>query len=236
MNLGHPTAEPHCMLRDLGSKNGTIVNGKKITEPHELKHGDILVIGTTPLAYFVRSELEISADFQLRDLAANDPLTGLMNRRTMDVVFLREFERSLRYGRPLSVMMVDIDHFKSINDTYGHATGDEVLKIMAGILKSKIRVHDMVARYGGEEFALILPETEEDGAFLLSQRLMNAIRSYAFPTEKGELKLTASIGIAQWKEKNESLSGLIEKADQALYDAKRRGRDRVVIHGESDSI
>ncbi len=158
-----------------------------------------------------------------RELAETDPLTGILNRRKFYSRMEAEIERSHRYGRPLSLLMLDIDFFKKINDTYGHATGDRVLQTLVSIVRRHIRKMDVFARYGGEEFVVLCPETNIWNATILAERLRSSVEEAGFG-QAGTI--TVSFGAAQLKEK-ESGDDLIRRADDALYDAKQRGRNRV---------
>ncbi|HEX6547287.1 MAG TPA: sensor domain-containing diguanylate cyclase [Candidatus Dormibacteraeota bacterium] len=152
-----------------------------------------------------------------------DELTRLPNRRYLGQRFLQERQRARRGHRPLGVLMLDIDHFKTINDTYGHLVGDAVLAELATIIRAAIRDSDVAARYGGEEFAVIVQETPLDGAMRLAGRIRSAVEHAVFPND---LKLTVSIGVASTSDA-EQFAELFERADHALYEAKRAGRNRV---------
>jgi two-component system cell cycle response regulator len=165
-----------------------------------------------------------------RRLASTDGLTGVYNQRTFQERLSQEIARADRYSRPLSVLMIDVDHFKVYNDTYGHPQGDIVLQDLARLLQEMSRTSDTVARYGGEEFAIILPETDRVGAQKISQRLCEQVERYPFPGQ--ELMpggtLTISIGVATYASAG-SKEALLQAADTALYTAKREGRNRVCV-------
>jgi diguanylate cyclase (GGDEF)-like protein len=162
-------------------------------------------------------------------LATIDWLTGLYNRRHFETLARAELSRSLRYMRPLSVLMIDIDHFKAVNERFGHAVGDRVLQAVATVCLAAKRDADIVARVGGEEFALMLPETTDTAASQFAERLRQQVRDYS-PTVDGEkLKITVSIGIVGGGLNNAGIEPLLRCADQALYEAKRLGRNRVVV-------
>ena len=155
-----------------------------------------------------------------------DPLTGCYNKKEITILlerFLREF---LRYSNPLSILMCDIDHFKRVNDTYGHLAGDFVLREVAKIIKNNIRQSDACGRFGGEEFLILLPNTKLIGAMKLAERIRNNIKNKDFIFEHKKIKVTISIGITS-ASKSDSVFSLIERVDEALYEAKRKGRDRV---------
>ena len=173
------------------------------------------------------SELE-AANRTLSDLANTDVLTGVLSRRALFERLTEELARLNRFGGKLAVLMVDIDHFKRVNDKHGHQTGDLVLQAVAGAFFATLRTNDRVGRYGGEEFLAILPEIGAAGAFAVAERLRGAIASLAVQTPGAGISVTASIGVAELKgdEKTESL---LARADTALYAAKDAGRDRTVI-------
>jgi diguanylate cyclase (GGDEF)-like protein len=165
---------------------------------------------------------------QLQLQSITDSLTGLFNRRHLFSLAEREFLRAQRYGRPLSAVMLDIDHFKRVNDTYGHAAGDQVLAEVAQRLRTSARHTDLIGRYGGEEFVLLLPETELPGAELLAERLRRAIAGAPMATSGGPLSISASLGVAATQPNVRDAAALIDQADQALYAAKQAGRNRVL--------
>ncbi len=167
-------------------------------------------------------------------LSMLDELTGLFNRRFFNSEIEREMERSRRLARPMSLFMVDIDHFKLFNDTYGHPSGDRVLAAVARILRDKARLTDQPARYGGEEFAVILPHTEKDNALVLAERYRQAVEEMGLTDAHGAPvpSVTISIGVAQYPEDADTASGVLEAADRALYRAKSRGRNLVCTDSE----
>jgi diguanylate cyclase (GGDEF)-like protein len=163
---------------------------------------------------------------EIERMATTDGLTGLLNHRIFQEKMTDELKRSERYSTPVSLLLTDIDHFKKVNDTYGHPVGDIVLRGVAGILKREIRDIDIAARYGGEEFAVILPETDGAGAKIIAERLRNAIKAETFAAGAKTLRVSTSIGIATAPSDARTKEELIEKADQALYHAKHHGRDQ----------
>ncbi len=167
---------------------------------------------------------------ELRYLASHDHLTGLYNHQEMELRLSDEIERASRYNHNLSVFMLDIDNFKSINDTYGHQTGDIILKTFANLLEGSIRNTDYAARYGGEEFFIILPETDLPKAEELAERLRKLIADYPFQVKiDKKLNLTTSIGVSNFPDHVQTAQELIEKADSAMYTAKEAGRNNVKI-------
>jgi len=164
----------------------------------------------------------------LRELSTRDSLTGLVNYRELHRQLADEMDRSRRYGRPFSLVMLDIDHFKSINDTYGHLAGDKALRALAALIRGEVRPTDVVARYGGEEFVLALPETAGPGAVTLAERLRVRVAGHALAvTADHTISMTVSIGVASYPDGANSVQKLLSAADQALYAAKSAGRNRV---------
>ncbi|ATB33536.1 sensor domain-containing diguanylate cyclase [Melittangium boletus] len=170
---------------------------------------------------------------QMERMATTDGMTGLYNNRTFQAKADEMLAHSRRYGRKCSLVLTDVDHFKSVNDTYGHLTGDQVLKGVARILKQQARDTDIVARYGGEEFAILMPETDPKGAKVIAERIREAIKAEVFQTEMGPLKVTLSLGIATAPDHGVDKLVLVEQADQCLYYAKRHGRNQSVTVAEA---
>lgn len=175
------------------------------------------------------------ANEEIRMMSALDPLTGLYNRRYLNEHLEKEVKRSLRYGHALHIALCDIDHFKAVNDTYGHQVGDDVLSAFADLMKSSIRQKvDWVARYGGEEFILVFPETDAPGARTVSERLCEAIGRKQFEARGKTLKLTASFGISGFHPDRHGRTvapdALLMEADRSLLKAKQEGRNRVRMY------
>lgn len=170
---------------------------------------------------------------ELERLAQTDSLTGLANRRHFMHLAEQELSRTKRYGGQISVLMMDIDHFKAINDTYGHQTGDLVLKTLSSVCRATLREIDFVGRFGGEEFAVVLPQTAGPQAMRVAERLRQAIADTMIPLAHGmPLRFTVSIGVVTQLDMQINLDTLLGFADKALYDAKHRGRNQVCIHLE----
>ena len=175
---------------------------------------------------------------ELKRASRHDPLTGLLNRRAIDEALAAEVQRARRLGVPFSVLMLDVDHFKPINDTHGHAAGDRALQHLATLLTSQMRDIDRVGRYGGEEFVVLLPGTPQEQAHGLAQRLCEKVAALPPMWRDTPLPVTVSIGLAEWLGDSDGLPALLARADAALYRAKEGGRNRVVptAHGGLDEV
>lgn len=182
------------------------------------------------------SQIAVSTyNAKLYNLAITDGMTKLYLHRYFQTRFDEELERTRRYKRNLSILMTDIDHFKKFNDTYGHQIGDEVLKTVAGIIKSRTRKSDICARYGGEEFAVILPETNEEGAYKVAEYIRKEIETTILKVDNKELKITISIGVSSYSGDSAlevSKEELIRRADKALYKSKETGRNKVTKYSD----
>ncbi|HEX7114616.1 MAG TPA: diguanylate cyclase [Steroidobacter sp.] len=173
-----------------------------------------------------------AANEENRRLSITDALTGAYNRRYLMEQLPREIERAARYGRHLSVIMCDVDHFKKINDSHGHLIGDEMLKWFVRKLRSGVRACDWLARYGGEEFLIVLPETNVDQAATAAEHLRAQVAGSSIPLDALELSVTASFGVSGWKDlvpQGASLDSLIARCDEGVYASKSAGRDRVTV-------
>ncbi len=169
------------------------------------------------------------ANEQLAKLSMTDRLTGLLNRGTWENLVDAEYERYRRYGQATSLVMFDIDHFKPVNDNYGHLAGDEVIRHTAQATRNNIRQSDSAGRYGGEEFGIILPETDAENARLICERIRESIEKSTVETSAGNITYTISMGIAQLTDEPENYMQWMQKADEALYAAKESGRNKVVV-------
>ena len=170
-----------------------------------------------------------------KKLSVTDGLTGISNRPNMEQVLRSEFERSMRYGAPLSVVLLDVDHFKGVNDTYGHQKGDEILVAFASLLKKFCRANDTAARYGGEEFLMILPQSNAQGAFKIAERVREEMMKLNFTGNESNFSVTTSCGVVELdRDFIKNTGQLVTMADQALYEAKNSGRNKTVIgHSEN---
>jgi diguanylate cyclase (GGDEF)-like protein len=183
----------------------------------------LVVIGVTVLGMGKLADYE----HKLLIESMTDPLTGLLNRRYFTSLSQREVARSLRHGLRFSVLMLDIDHFKRINDGFGHPVGDLAIKALAEICNQALRPHDILARYGGEEFVLTLPHTDGEGAQVVAERIRKAVEQLAIETPSGPVRFTVSIGVSIYQ-KHMPFERILARADEALYRAKQSGRNRIV--------
>jgi len=167
---------------------------------------------------------------RLQAIVLTDPLSGCYNRRGLNQLAEREVSRAIRQKKELAVLAIDLDHFKRINDDYGHLTGDEVIREIGALLRTTAREADVVARFGGEEFTILAPDSSEEGALILADRVMQAFRNYRFRSLPPDIRITASIGLAaDWARDDDVSKTLLARADEALYVAKRNGRDQAVV-------
>jgi len=199
-----------------------------MTERHEFDQDEIQLVST--FASQAAISIENARLFEeTRQLAITDELTGLSNHRHFYNQLAREVRRAQRYKRPLTLLMLDLDYFKSFNDRFGHLAGDQVLREVAEVLRRNARDVDILARYGGEEFAIILPETDLDRAALQAELVRAAVASHAFRGKDSNPQgdLTVSIGVATLIPGMRKIEGLVHDADQALYRAKTGGRNRM---------
>jgi two-component system cell cycle response regulator len=221
------------VLTDLESANGTYVDGERVREARVADGARIQIGGQTTLKFIWADELDARYQMRLAEGALQDPLTGLYNRRHLDDRLGAELAGAQRHGRPVAVLMVDIDRFKEVNDDHGHLAGDEVLKMVAFILRGAVRKEDVLARYGGEEFVVVARETALDGARALAERIRRAVERSRVSWQGRELGATVSVGVTVSAGLEEFVAGkterqVLEAADRALYLAKQGGRNRVV--------
>ncbi|MFN7957969.1 MAG: GGDEF domain-containing protein [Holophagaceae bacterium] len=219
--------EGRVWVEDLDSTNGTRVNGALVRGPAELRPGDRIAIGAHVLKLVFLDPLERAFHETLLDLSTKDPLTGLSNRSSTLAELQNRFGLSQRYGRPLSVVVCDLDHFKQVNDTYGHGGGDFVLRTFGERLAATLREADLAGRIGGEEFLMVLPETDLSGARPFAERLRRSIAGTPIALASGGLSVTCSLGIAERIAEDQNAGQLLARADAALYRAKGGGRNQV---------
>jgi two-component system, cell cycle response regulator len=218
------------VVQDEGSANGTFVAGVKI-DRHELRDGDTIQFGPTALfRYTLSDESQEALLRQLYDASVTDALTGAHNREHFDTQLRAELSYARRHNTDVSLVIFDADHFKKVNDTYGHQAGDSVLMQIAKVVQSTVRTEDVFARYGGEEFALVLRGIDIDGCGAVADRLRERIAALQIQTERGPISVTVSAGCASLSTtEDKTPEGLISAADRRLYGAKHAGRNRVVI-------
>lgn len=215
------------LCKDLGSTNGTFINDEKITT-RKLEDGDLIRIGNTILKFLREGNIENVHHVKMYESSSIDGLTGALNKKQISDMIADEFQRASSKNLPFSLLMLDLDHFKKINDTHGHPAGDFVLKSTATLIKDKMtRGQDALGRYGGEEFALILRETPLRIAVDIAERIRVAIEKNSYTFEEKNIPVTMSIGVASIDSTTKSHDDLIATADKALYDAKNQGRNRV---------
>ncbi|MES2823756.1 MAG: diguanylate cyclase [Pseudomonadota bacterium] len=206
-------------------QNSTII---PLPDPKGLvEHICLIVYDVTDTA--VNKIAQQHANEQLQNLSRMDHLTGLFNRGYWELQLVKEFKRFDRYEHPSSLIMLDIDHFKKVNDTYGHTVGDDVIRQVSRAIKEQVRDLDIAGRYGGEEFGIILTGTDSTGAATFAERLRQTIENMVVHSEGQEVEFTVSLGISQLSNSISDHRGWIEKADQALYKSKEGGRNRFTI-------
>jgi two-component system cell cycle response regulator len=222
-------------LTDLGSANGTEVNDRVLNpnEPVILKKNDTIVLGaSTKLEFLPAGEVKTVDMGELSSAVNTDGLTGVFNKRYLIQAIETEFKRAKAMRASLSVVFLDLDHFKKINDNHGHAAGDFVLKEFANLVKNNFtRPRDLFARYGGEEFVLMLSNTSADAGLLIAEKVRSAVEGYPFIFEGKKLPVTSSLGIAEISDAYTTAEAFLNAADAALYQSKQNGRNRVTRAG-----
>lgn len=215
-----------CLLRDLGSTNGTFVNEVRISQCC-LKHGDQIRIGTNIFKFLSARDVEAMYHEAVFQMMTVDALTQTYNRRYFDDVFQRESLRSVRYQRSLGLLLLDIDHFKNLNDTYGHLVGDEILTGMCQRISKRFQRDEVFARIGGEEFAIALIEVSPEFLRDMGESLCRTVSAEPFSTSQGAVQVTLSIGGAHAAGDSPIAANVLyERADQQLYRSKAAGRNR----------
>jgi diguanylate cyclase (GGDEF)-like protein len=216
-----------CHFEDLGSTNGSFINGERVTSLRELRCGDLLKVGGAVFKFIDGGNIEALYHEEIYRLTIIDGLTQIPNKRHLVDFLERELARSRRHVRPLHLAMVDIDHFKAVNDELGHVAGDMVLRGVAQLLEGDVRRDELAARFGGEEFAIVLPETELEGAKAFCERVRESVAGHTFSVNDRPIRVTVSVGLAG-VEAEYDVERFIEAADRRLYRAKASGRNRVV--------
>ena len=216
----------HYRIRDLGATNRTRVNDAPVEES-VLADGDHIVVGESILKFIAQTSVEAGYHQEIYQLATHDALSGLYNRRHFSETLDHEITRAHRHGHVLSLCIIDVDLFKSINDTFGHLAGDEVLRRIAGVIRGHVHGGDLAARIGGEEFAVLLPESDLAAAVSFADRLRAAVAATGFDACGAPRPVTVSIGVSALSASASDGTSLMAAADAALYRAKETGRDRV---------
>lgn len=213
---------------DLGSRNGTFLNNSKVEAPTELQKGDIIKMGAMALKYLPKGDPERLTYDKLQLEANTDGLTSCYNKSFFNKKLDLEVKKSKVTGTPLSLIVFDLDHFKKLNDNYGHDAGDYVLKELAEVIRSNgIRETDIFARYGGEEFVVLLPKTNIKQSYEIAERLRKAVETHDFIYDDNKLPVTASIGVSDYRQGVSSGTDLFKRADSAVYKSKEGGRNQV---------
>ena len=202
--------------------------------------GEILAM-STPIILVAYITTMLSADIRyavdkIKQVSDTDELTGLYNMRAFSTMLQRSFKQAVRYGHPLSVVMIDSDNLKQVNDAHGHEAGNRLLQHLVRCIREQLRGSDVMARFGGDEFILLLPETNNKGALEMSERIRKAVELSRFSVREGDTNVTASLGIASYPEDGGNLDVILEKADKAMYRAKQKGRNRVVSYLEDTAV
>ncbi len=239
MVLNEANNEFDYVLTDFGSRNGTFLNGERVSEA-TLQNGDKISIGEHILRFDLLDEIDREYQRQIHRLISHDDLTGLLSSRSFFSELRRETARAKAEGMPMCVLMMDIDHFKKVNDTYGHLTGSKTIEEIGGTIISCVRSGDAAARFGGEEFAAFLLDAEMAQAIIAAERIRDSIEEQEFSVIRqgrpsATHHVTMSIGISSFPDDSSDPIELVEMADSALYRAKREGRNRVCAYRDLTS-
>jgi two-component system cell cycle response regulator len=213
-------------VEDLGSTNGTFVGGVQVAS-RALAAGDLIRLGSVVVKYLAGGDLEALYVAELKRLAEEDPLTGIAHRGAFDQALSREVARARRHGNPLALAILDVDHFKAVNDRHGHLAGDLVLRELSELVRPLVRAEQLFARVGGEELALLLPDVTLEKAALFAEKVRRLVEEHASVFDGQRISVTVSIGIAALEPGDLAAEALLARADARLYQAKREGRNRV---------
>lgn len=220
------------LSRQMGQRSRQIY-GRRKDGNEFVASAQIMRVGDKGHRYYAAILRDVSeskkTEEELLRLAATDPLTGALNRREFTLLADREALRSNRYHHALSLLMMDLDQFKRLNDTYGHSAGDKVLQRFTTLCMNTLRNVDIFGRWGGEEFVALLPETDIEGAAVIGERLRKLVAESVLTYHDHKINFTVSVGIAQYKDGETSLDGPMGRADSAIYDAKKAGRNRISV-------
>ncbi|MBE2251525.1 MAG: GGDEF domain-containing protein [Myxococcus sp.] len=214
-------------IEDVGSTNGTFLNDASLSGRVGLKNNDLIKVGHTVFKFIAHDNIEAAYHDEIYRLTTVDGLTQVHNRRYFNEAIERELSRCRRYGRALSLLLIDVDHFKRINDTFGHLAGDAVLKEVASTIQKRIRKEDLLSRYGGEEFAVLSPEIDHKGAVAMAQKVRKVIEKHEFTFDGEAIPVTISCGVSTLGKKGDDAAALVQRADEKLYEAKESGRNQV---------
>jgi diguanylate cyclase (GGDEF)-like protein len=220
-------------IEDLSSRNGTFVNGERV-ETYALRDGDKIQIGTISILKFsYQDAFDEALQKNLYESATRDPLTKIANKKTFADTMERECAYATRHRSALSLLLFDVDHFKKVNDTFGHPAGDYVLHALARTVEKCVRAEDLFARVGGEEFAIVLRDLDDVQAVVCAERVRNIVESTELVHDGKRIPITISIGAATHAPTRATPAALVEAADKLLYRAKQEGRNRVVSSGRA---
>ena len=214
------------LLEDLGSTNGTFVGGERVGT-RVLEAGDFVRVGSVVIKYLTRGALEALYHAEMKRLADEDALTGLAHKAVFVEALAREVARSRRHGHVLSVALLDLDGFKTVNDKFGHLAGDEILRELAAALRPLVRMEQLLARFGGDELALLLPDVPPESAAIFGEKIRRLVEERVFEFEGVRIPVTVSIGIAALQPGDLKPEALFARADAHLYEAKAAGGNRV---------
>ncbi|MDD9951186.1 MAG: GGDEF domain-containing protein [Zetaproteobacteria bacterium] len=225
------------IIEDAESANGLFINDQKVVAPTELHDQDMLRLGTVILKFFSRDNMDGFVQDKIYRMATIDSGTDIYNKQFLMDALQMQFQQSKASMKPLALIYFDLDHFKKVNDTYGHNAGDQVLRESTALVKKMVRQDDILGRFGGEEFIIILPDTDSQTAFDLADRIRMACEVHVFNLELNQAgikqvvphKQTFSVGIAQYTPQMENPKELLEAADQKLYESKQNGRNKVTM-------
>jgi len=219
-------------IKDLGSTNGTFVNNRKLLpgKTREIKHGDTLKVGNVIFKFIAKGKIDHVFHKDILTLANRDDLTGIPNRKSIMAALEEELVRADMTNQPLSLIILDLDNFKAVNDTFGHAAGDLVLKETSKVTQRIIRDRDYVGRFGGDEFLVVLRNTTLANASMVAERIRAGLEKHPFVYEGKPIFVTLSLGVACLNDSVKSIEGLIKNADEAQYHAKKNGGNRISTH------
>jgi diguanylate cyclase (GGDEF)-like protein len=217
---------PECFIEDLGSRNGTDLNGEPVKELQRLNERDRILIGTTLFGFFLRDEKEMENEQLLYEMATHDALTGMDNRYQFRTHLKHHVERGKRHGHSVSMLIVDADHFKAVNDRHGHDIGDKVLIHIARLIEACCRSSELCARWGGEEFTILLPDADLHAAYALGERIRVTVESNPLRQPGTPIYLSVSVGCAEMGIADDA-DTLFKAADNNLLKAKHMGRNKV---------